>query len=150
MNNLSNYSETLSELMSIHNFNTKELAEQITGIDATSITKYFTKGVIPKLPHAISIADFFGCSLDYLFGLTDEKYEKKTYLPCPSFSQAFREMLKLHNRTKYRLAEDLNISHQSTIAWNKGESIPTMENLIKITEYFGCTLDELVGRKSVE
>ena len=81
MNNLSNFSETLSELMLIRSLNKKELAEQIADIDASSITKYFTKGVIPKLPHAISIADFFGCSLDYLFGLTNDKYKEKIYLP---------------------------------------------------------------------
>ncbi|MDE5654137.1 MAG: transcriptional regulator, partial [Clostridia bacterium] len=148
MNILSNFSETLSELMLIHNLRTKQLAEQIS-IDASSITKYFRESVIPNLPHAISIADFFGCSLDYLFGLTYE-FEKKIYLPCPPFSQAFDDILKFHNRTKYRLAKDLKFSNQSTIAWHKGKSIPTMDNLIKIADYFGCTLDELVGRKCVE
>lgn len=148
MNILSNFSETLSELMLIRNLKIKELAQQI-GIDGTSITKYFREGVIPKLPHAIAIADYFGCALDYLFGLTNE-FVKKNYLPCPSFSQAFDDILRFHNRTKYRLAKDLKISNQSTIAWHKGKSIPTMENLIKIADYFGCTLDELVGRKYVE
>ena len=68
----------------------------------------------------------------------------------PPFSQAFDNILKLHKRTKYRLAKDLNISNQTTIAWHKGTSIPTMENLIRIANYFGCTLDELVGRKSTD
>ena len=73
-----------------------------------------------------------------------------SYLPCPPFFQAFDSILKFNNRTKYRLAKDLNISNQTTIAWHKGTSIPTIENLIRIANYFGCALDELVGRKSVD
>ena len=148
MNNLSNFSETLSELMLIHNLKANELADKIN-IDNSSITKYFREGVIPTLPYATSIADFFGCPLDYLFGLTND-YETKSYLPCPPFSQAFGNILKLHKCTKYRLAKNLKISNQTTIAWHKGTSIPTIENLIRIANYFGCTLDELVGRKSID
>ena len=143
-----NFSETLSELLLINNLKATELAEKIN-IDNSSITKYFRENVIPTLPYAISIADFFGCPLDYLFGLINE-YEKKNYLPCPLFSKAFDDILKFHKRTKYRLAKDLNISNQTTIAWHKGTSTPTMENLIRLADYFGCTLDELVGRKSVD
>lgn len=142
-----NFVETLSELLIINNLNKKELAEQI-GIADTSITKYFTSGVIPKLPYAIAIADYFDCSLDYLFGLTDD-YEKKKYLPCPPFVQAFQRALKLNKCTKYRLAKVLKVSNQTTIAWGKGTSIPSIHNLVRIAKYFGCTLDELVGRKSM-
>ena len=148
MNILSNFSETLSELMTRYNLNKKELAEKI-GIDDTSIIKYLNSGVIPKLPYAIAIADYFSCSLDYLFGLTDD-YKMKQYLPCLPFFQAFQSALDFNKCTKYRLAKVLKVSNQTTIAWGKGASIPSMSNLIKIANYFGCTLDELVGRKSAD
>ena len=134
--------------MLIHNLNAKELGSQIK-INQSTITKYKAKRSFPKLQFAIKIADYFGCSLDYLFGLSNE-YEKKTYLPCPPFYQVFQESLKSHNCTQYRLYTDLDFYDQSVIDWHKGRSIPAMDHLIKIAKYFGCTLDELVGRKSVK
>ncbi|MDE5756906.1 MAG: helix-turn-helix domain-containing protein [Clostridia bacterium] len=141
----SNFSETLSELMLIHNLTATKLAREIN-VDCTSFTKYFRKGVIPTLPYAVAIADYFCCSLDYLFGLANE-YEKKEYLPCPPFFEKFQEALKIHNCTMYRLAKDLNFSYQIIIAWYHGRRIPAMGNIIILADYFGCTLDEFVGRK---
>lgn len=148
MDILSNFSETLSELILMHNLNSTKLSKQLN-IDRSTLTKYLAKRSFPKLTYAITIADYFGCSLDYLFGLTNE-YNKKTYLPCPPFYQVFQETLKSHNCTQYRLYTDLNFNDKSVIAWYKGKSIPAMDNLIKISEYFECSLDELVGRKPVE
>ena len=148
MDYLSNFSETLSELMTMNNLDAKNLGSKIK-IDKSTIIKYKAKRSFPKLQFAIKISDYFGCSLDYLFGLSNE-YKKRTYLPCPPFFQIFQEILKSHNCTQYRLYTDLDFYDQSVIDWYKGRSIPAMDNLIKIAEYFGCTLDELVGRKSVD
>lgn len=148
MDYLSNFSETLSELILIHNLNSAQLGTQIN-LDSSTIRKYLSKRSYPKLQYAIKIADYFGCTLDYLFGLTND-YNKKTYLPCPPFYQAFQKSLKSHNRTQYRLYTDLGFDDQSVSDWYHGRVIPAMYNLIKIADYFGCTLDELVGRKSVD
>ena len=85
MDILSNFSETLSDLIVMHNLNSSILSKQLN-IDRSTITKYLAKRSFPKLTYAIAIADYFGCSLDYLFGLTNE-YNKKTYLPYPQFYQ---------------------------------------------------------------
>ena len=148
MDILSNFSETLSELMSMYSLNAEELSKKIT-IERSTITRYKEGKTIPSLPYAIELADFFGCSLDYLFSLTND-YEKKSYLPCPPFYRAFKEALKFHNRTKYRLHKDLGIANQTLIAWDYARNIPTIDNLIILANYFGCTLDELVGRKAEE
>ncbi|MDE6606068.1 MAG: helix-turn-helix transcriptional regulator [Clostridia bacterium] len=148
MDILSNFSETLAELISMHSTNTVKLEEQ-TNIDCTSFSKYLNKKVIPTLPYAIAIADFFGCSLDYLFGLTNE-YKKRTYLSCQPFFQSFQEILKSHNCTRYRISKDLGIHNNTLTDWFYGRRIPSIDSLIKISEYFGCSLDELVGRKASE
>ena len=148
MDILSNFSETLSDLIVMHNLNSSILSKQLN-IDRSTITKYLAKRSFPKLTYAIAIEDYFGCSLDYLFGLTNE-YNKKTYLPYPQFYQVFRELLKSHNCTQYRLYTDLKFNDKSVIAWFHGKSIPAVDHLIKISEYFGCSLDELVGRKTRE
>ena len=146
MDYLSNFSETLSDLLAIQKLTAKDLGKQI-GIDRSTITKYKSKRSYPKLQFAIKIADYFGCSLDYLFGLTDD-YQKKTYLQCPHFYLVFQELLKSRNCTRYRLFTDLEFYDQIVDNWYYGRTTPAMDSLIKIAGYFSCTLDELVGRKS--
>ncbi|MDE7191031.1 MAG: helix-turn-helix domain-containing protein [Clostridia bacterium] len=148
MDILSNFGETLKELISMRNINTVELEAQ-TNIDCTSYSKYLNKKVIPTLPNAITIADFFGCSLDYLFGLTNE-FEKENYLPYQPFSKSFQEILKSHKCTRYRISKDLGIHNNTVTDWFYGRRIPTIDNLIITAKYLGCSLDELVGRKPVE
>ena len=145
---LDNFSETLSELILMHNLDASKLGKQIS-IDRSTITKYLSKRSYPELSYAIKIADYFGCSSDYLFGLTND-YKKKTYLPCPPFYQSFQELLKSRKCTRYRLCKDMEFYDQVVDDWYNNKHIPTMDKLIKIADYFGCTLDELVGRKSVD
>ncbi len=148
MSILSNFSETLAELMLIQNLKAEDLSKLIP-IERSTITRHLEGKTIPTLPNAIEIADFFECSLDYLFCLTN-KYEKKKYLPCPPFSLAFQEILKSNKCTRYRLGKDIKYPNNTLIDWFYGKRIPRMDNVIKIADYFGCTLDELVGRKSVD
>ena len=144
----SNFSETLSELLAMHNLNASQLAKQIK-IDRSTITKYLVKRSLPQLQFALKIADYFGCSLDYLFGLTND-YKKVVYLSCPPFYEVFQQLLDSQNCTRYRLFTDLNFHDQIVDDWYYGRRIPRIDNLRKIADYFNCTLDELVGRKAVE
>ena len=148
MDILSKFGETLSELIAMQDLNATRLGKQLN-IDRSTITKYLAKRSLPKLQFAIKIVDYFGCSLDYLFGLTDD-YQKRNYLPCPPFHQVFQQLLNSRNCTRYRLFTDLEIHDQIVDDWYYGRSIPSIHNLVRIANYFGCTLDELVGRKAVE
>lgn len=148
MDILSNFSETLSELMSRHSLNAEELSKQIT-IERSTITRYQEGKIIPSLPYAIELANFFGCSLDYLFSLTND-YEEKKYLPCPPFFEAFNEILKSRKCSMYRIGKVLKYPNNTLIDWSHGRRLPRIDNLINVAKYFGCTLDELVGRRAVE
>ena len=45
------------------------------------------------------------------------------------------------------LAEICQVSRQAIAKWENGESIPTLENLVFLADYYKISLDELVGRK---
>lgn len=45
------------------------------------------------------------------------------------------------------LAEKCQISRQAIAKWESGESVPTIEKLIFLADFYKVTLDELVGRK---
>lgn len=50
------------------------------------------------------------------------------------------------NMSQGDLADALEVSRQSVSKWENGNATPDLEKLIKMSELFGITLDELVGR----
>ena len=56
-------------------------------------------------------------------------------------------------RTKAGMSQDalanaLDVSRQSVSKWENNAAVPELDKLIKLSEVFGVTLDELVGRES--
>lgn len=48
------------------------------------------------------------------------------------------------------LAEMMEVSRQSVSKWETGGAVPELDKLIKLSQIFGVSLDELVGRESGE
>lgn len=136
-----NFAESLQELAA--DVNIGELAASVN-ISVPVIYRYLRRESVPSLCNAIAIATHFGCSLDFLFGLTDKR--QSLGKNAPPFCEAFRGILKERNCTRYRLQKDTAIPSQSIDDWYAGKRVPAVPNLIKAAEYLGCTLDELTGR----
>lgn len=51
------------------------------------------------------------------------------------------------NMSQLDLADALEVSRQSVSKWETGTAVPELEKLIKMSDLFGVSLDELVGRK---
>ena len=49
------------------------------------------------------------------------------------------------NMTQEQLAMLLGVSRQSVAKWESGQSTPEVDKLLKMSELFGCTIDELVS-----
>lgn len=54
---------------------------------------------------------------------------------------------KMNNMTQEQFAEKLSISRQAVSKWEKGDSIPDIQILIKIADYYNITLDHLIRDK---
>lgn len=52
---------------------------------------------------------------------------------------------KKNNMTQKELANRLGLSHTSVSFWERGRNLPEIPLLIRMTEIFGITLDELCG-----
>ena len=61
----------LKELTTENNLTVKALSEA-TKIPRTTINNYMNRGSIPSITQVIVLADFFGCSVDYLIGREDD------------------------------------------------------------------------------
>ena len=62
----------------------------------------------------------------------------------------YREELKYHreknNLSQNKLAKETGIKQQNINRWEKGEATPNIEFCIKLADFYGISLDELVGR----
>lgn len=52
--------------------------------------------------------------------------------------------------TQLELAEKLNYSDKSVSKWERGEGLPSIFVLIRITEYYGITLNDLLSEEPVK
>lgn len=59
----------------------------------------------------------------------------------------FRNYIEKRGITPYRVAKDTNISTSTLSDWKNGKSTPKTDKLVKIAEYLGITLEELVKKK---
>ena len=145
--NLSIFAERLSELMFDANISPSKLAE-IVDCDRSSITRYLGGNKMPTVDACTKIANYFNCSLDYLFGLENEFYEQK-YNSVKPFSDRLPELLKHFNISRYKLEKLTGISESTLYYWSKRKTTPTIEKIILISKTLDCSIDFVLGRTTV-
>ena len=60
---------------------------------------------------------------------------------------ALRENRKSRNLTQVQLQNATGIPQSTLSAWEKGTNIPNIVDCMKLADFYGITLDELVGRE---
>lgn len=60
------------------------------------------------------------------------------------------ELRKAKNITQQRLAVDLGVDQASISSYECGKYLPTIEMLLKLSEYFGVSTDYLLGVSDVK
>ena len=64
-----------------------------------------------------------------------------------TFSENLKELRKEKEIGQETLALELSVSVKTVSHWETGYTQPSIEQLIKIADYFCVSLDELLGRK---
>ena len=62
------------------------------------------------------------------------------------FQERLIEQRKLNKVTQRELAEHLQIAQPSYIRYENGTSEPSLENLVKLADFFDVSIDYLLGR----
>ena len=62
------------------------------------------------------------------------------------FQKNLIEQRKLNNLTQKQMADYLGIAQPSYIRYENGSAEPTLENLVKLADYFDVSVDYLLGR----
>ncbi|MBE5756367.1 MAG: helix-turn-helix transcriptional regulator [Clostridiales bacterium] len=139
---MNEFKERLEELLIDKKISRLFLAKEI-GVSSTTINGYFNKGYYPRIDIAIKIADYFGCSLDYLFGFDDkingsEKSEKP-------FIENLNFLIKEKKISVAKALFDMKMSEYDYYRWKKG-LFPKTVNLLIIAKYFNVGIDFLIGK----
>ena len=97
------------------------------------------------------LANYYDCSLDYLFGLSNiKKKKKKKNINLELLSQRLLDTRKERNLTQSELSKDVGY-HQRTYAhYENGSRIPTSFKVFYIALYYNISLDYLVGKSDIK
>ena len=139
------FSERLCDLLQENKSSVNFLAQDLN-LNPSAIYKWIRKVSVPSFENALALADYFGCSLDYLFGLKEIDVQYPPHTPFSSFSHHFEEILHEKKISKSRLVKTTGISRSKITSWRKGESLPSIHSLIVVATSLDITLDALVGR----
>ena len=102
---MNNFRERLEDFLIEHDMSKNQLAT-IVGVRPDTIYGYYRKKLLPEIHIAKRIADHFNCSLDYLFGLTDQvKNNEKNDL---SFADTIKKLIKDNHKSVEKTMKELN------------------------------------------
>jgi len=144
MDFMADFSDRLSELMSDAALTSDQLGEKI-GVAGAAVRFWKTKKTVISLSHAVAIAELFGCSLEYLFGRTDNLLNFKPY-PALPFYKRLTQIMADKKISRYKICIELKKGHGHFDTWKKGAD-PRMNIALDFAAYFGVTLDYLTGRE---
>ena len=140
---MTDFQDRLTELLQDNNLTKQQFAKNINKRLST-INEYFLNDYYPQIDLAITIANYFGVSLDYLFGLSDKK--ENTNKNDKPFFENFDTLVKTNNKSILNTMLDMNFKESNYYRWKAGKIAKT-NNLLTIAKYFDVSLDYLIGNR---
>jgi len=138
------FQKRLSELIDDKDYNRKEFAESV-GISKESVSRMTVYGIIPSVKALIKIADFFEVSIPYLLGESSIRCFYRSENP-KTFYIRLEELAKEHDVKYCKIARKMPFPYSYFYDWFHRNTLPTLEYLKAIAEYFDVSVDYLLGR----
>lgn len=146
MQYLSNFAERLKELMFDNGEMTAKALAAELGLPAPTITRYRKAHNLPSVKNLVLLADYFGCSTDFLLG-KEADGKNLIFKTCPPFSERIVFLAKQLCKNYYEFYNKAGIPESTFFEWKNGESEPTIDSVIRIAEHFDCRIDYILGRE---
>ncbi len=118
---------------------------KLLNIDYNVYIKITEFGIIPKPVVLIRIADYFNISIEYLLGRSNNSYFIKAE-NVTTFLERYQALKVENNLTDYAIAQKLHITTSYTTNWKNKKYMPSIINLIELSETFKVSIDYLLGR----
>ena len=138
---MNEFQERLQDLINDKKISKNQLAD-LVGVNHDTLNNYFRKNFYPDILVAKRLASYFDCSLDYLFGLSDNV--KNVDKNNKTFFENFNSLLNNFDVSLYKVMHDLKMSYYNYYRWKDGV-YPRTSRIIDIAKYFNVSVDYLVG-----
>ena len=138
------FQNRFQELVAERGRNRTQIAADMN-ITYVLFSKAYNYGILPRPIVLVRIADYFGVSMDFLLGKTEENIFVSARERV-AFAQRLEQLRQKKQVSVYRVAEQTHIHRNNIAGWlNKGY-LPSLEDLETLADYFGVSLDCLLGR----
>lgn len=97
----------------------------------------------PSLKTVIKISNYLNVSLDYLFEFSNENNFKEYDINNLKFYDNLISFINNKKISARKFCKDLGYAKDNIIRWKNGTH-PTILRMLEITEYFGCSIDDLI------
>ena len=142
-----NFVEILKDLVDEAGLSLRQLSQE-SGVSTMQLSRYL-KGSTPTVDVTLKLAVYFNCSLDYLFGLSQEKEEgryKTSDYDMSKFLHNYQNLLKNNNLSNYKFMKDGGFDESIIRHWRAGAK-PRLNIVYYIALNLGGSMDELIGRR---
>ena len=140
------FSERLEELIREKGMDNKTFAREV-GVPESCISYFINSLRMPTITTLVKIADYFNCSADYVLGITENT--NSSFKVCPPFSERLQYLIEFYKYPSPKsFRKDLNLSKSRFNEWLKGTRVPSLDNIIKISECLDCSVYFVLGREN--
>ncbi len=139
----------LKELMLSENISKRMLATKIK-VERKTVSNWLRGLFLPRVNVLCRLADFFNVGADYLLGRSDDysrdAWDRVDEADIPRiFRTRLKNFINSKNFTEYRFSKEIK-TEQSTLTKWLSSNMPDIMSIVKIADYFNCSVDYLVGR----
>lgn len=124
---------------------TKYEFSSLVGVSKEVISRSCLYGIIPSLQSLIKIADYLNISISYLLGKTSNSNFIKSECNV-SFHERLRSLANEKHKKYSEIARKMIFPESYFHDWIRTNTLPSLDYLIKIAEYFNVSPDYILGR----
>lgn len=97
----------------------------------------------PSLKTVIKLANYLKVSLDYLFEFSNENHYKEYIIDNLKFYENLTLLINSKKISARKFCKDLGYSKDNILRWKNGTQ-PTIQRMLEMSNYFGCSIDDLI------
>lgn len=139
------FSKRIKLIMDDNDCSTNKQFAELVGVSVPVISKAVNFGIVPSLRTLIKIADCLELSFKYILGV-DDKNEFTPATSPSSFHTRLAELTNEKNINYGQLASKMDFPRTYIYEWIKENTLPSIDYILSISEYFKVTPDYLLGR----
>lgn len=138
------FQKRIKSLIDEQDLNKNEFAKA-AGVNKEIITRATVYGIVPSVKSLIKLADYLELPLSYLLGESDDKdfypIDKST-----TFYERLKELTEEEGIKYSTLSSTMTFAKNSIYEWIRTNSLPSLDYLKELAEYFDVSIDYLLGR----